>query len=135
MPRRVAVVILLLVAGVLALSWPRINDVETGRTPEYPDLRPREFKSAPGEVSRAVEKAIRAIGWEFVGSGSGPKGAELRAVHTSIIRLREDVTARITTIPGGTRLSVRSRSQQLPWDLGQNARNIRELLAAVDGVH
>jgi hypothetical protein len=134
MGKRLALVALVILAAVLALSWPRINDVETGRTPEYPDLKVRDFKSPVPQVTRAAETAMARLGWDFVGSGSGPRGAELRGVHTNpILRLREEVTIRVSTVEGHARVSVRSRSTLLPWDFGQNARNVRDFCRALDG--
>jgi len=133
MMRKVLLVGLVLVAAGLALAWPRINDVETGRTPEYPDLKTRDFSAGVPEVARMAQRAMEGLGWEVQGSGAGPRGAELRGVHTSpLVRLRETITVRVSTAGGRTRLSVRSQSTALPWDLGQNARNIRELLRALD---
>jgi len=40
---------------------------------------------------------------------------------------------RIRREGGKTLVSVRSRSRWGPSDFGQNARNVRELLAALDG--
>ena len=132
MGRRLLLLVGALGAIGLALAWPRLNDVETGRSPEYPDLKPRDFSSSVPETAKSAQKAMERIGWTFVGSGSGPRGAELRAVHTSLIRLQEEVTVRLSVADGRTRVSVRSRSTLLPWDFGQNARNIRELFRAFD---
>jgi hypothetical protein len=49
-----------------------------------------------------------------------------------LIRLKDDVTVRARREGGRTRVSVRSRSHLRVWDFGRNARNIRELLAALD---
>jgi hypothetical protein len=118
----------------LAVAWPHVNDVETGRSPEYPDLKVREYRAGVEDVSRAVQKVLKRLPrWEFVGAGSGPRGAEIRAVHTALIlRIRDEVTVRVSSAGGRTHLSVRSRSESLPWDFGQNARNIREFLESLD---
>jgi uncharacterized protein (DUF1499 family) len=68
-----------------------------------------------------------------VGAGSGPGGAELQAVHqTRLWRFEDDVTVRIQRRDGRTVVSVRSRSRVGQWDFGQNARNIRAFLEALD---
>lgn len=125
-----------LLAGGLAaaLAWPRINDVETGRTAAYPDLQPRDYAANADAVTRAVKRALsRLPGWAFVGSGSGPGGNAVQAVRaTRVFRFKDDVTVRIRSEGKTTRVSVRSRSRLGKWDFGQNARNIRELLAALD---
>jgi uncharacterized protein (DUF1499 family) len=129
-------VLLVLVAGAVAalLAWPRLNDVETGRTPEYPDLQPREYAAGEQAVTKAVKAAIgRLSRFAFVGAGAGPGGSEVQAVATTrVLRFKDDVNVRIRREGGKTRVSVRSRSRMGKIDFGQNARNVRELLAAVD---
>ena len=120
------------VAGLLA--WPRLNSVETGRTPEYPDLQPREYAAGEQEVTRAVKAALgRLPRFEFVGAGAGPGGSEVQAVATTkVLRFKDDVNIRIRRESGKTKVSVKSRSRVGKLDFGQNARNVRELLSALD---
>jgi len=130
----------LLVLAVLAgavgalVNWPLINDVETGRTPEYPDLQVKVFSAGPDKVGRAVEEAIKRLpGWTLVGVGRGPGGTAIQAVReTRLLRFKDDVTIRISRDGGRTRVSVRSRSRVGKIDFGQNARNIRELYEELD---
>src|SRR5438876_676596 len=44
---RLALLLLALGAIWAAAAWPRINDVQTGRTPEYPDLRVHDYAATP----------------------------------------------------------------------------------------
>lgn len=127
----VAAVIVCLAA---ALYWPRISDVETGRTPEYSDLTAREFTGSEAQVEQAVKAALAKLDrFKLVGSGSGPGGTEVRALATErVLGWQSDVTVRIKAAGGRTRMSVRSRFRDGGWDFGANARRIRELLAAVD---
>jgi uncharacterized protein (DUF1499 family) len=117
-----------------ATAWPRINDVETGKSPEYPDLQVRTWSAPPGQIAEALKKALSGRPhWTVVGSGQGPGGSVVTAVHeTGIFRFEDDVTVRIRRQGGATTVSVRSQSRVGKWDFGQNARNIRELLAALD---
>jgi uncharacterized protein (DUF1499 family) len=123
-----------LAAAFLLTRWPLLNDVETGRTPEYPDLQVREYAQGEAAVAKAAEKAIAALPrFKFVGAGRGPGGAELQAVATTrVMRFKDDVIVRIRREGGRTRVSVRSHSRIGKWDFGQNARNIREFQAALD---
>jgi uncharacterized protein (DUF1499 family) len=120
--------------GAALVSWPILNDVETGRTPRYPDLRPRSYQAGPAEVARAARAALEGLPrFRVTGSGSGPRGQEIQAVATTrVFRFQDDVTVRVTREGGRTRLSVRSRSRVGKWDLGQNARNVRAVLSALD---
>jgi uncharacterized protein (DUF1499 family) len=120
---------------VVALTtWPFINDVETGKTPEYADLRVKEYAAGPERVAKAVEAALAKLPrWDLVGSGHGQAGHRLEAVHTTrAFRFKDDVSVRIWREGERTRVSVRSKSRIGKGDFGQNARNIRELLAALD---
>lgn len=123
-------------AGAVAacLAWPRINDVETGRTPEYPDLQPRTYAAGENKVATAVKAVIaRLPRWTFVGAASGPRGTDLQAEHaTRVLHFKDDVTVRLRRQAGRTQVSVRSRSRFGAWDFGQNARNVRELLDELD---
>ena len=123
-----------LVAVWAATAWPRINDVETGRTPEYPDLQVREYPASPKMVAEAATQALgRLPRWSLIGSGAGPGGHSIQAVHElPTLGFKDDVTIHIRQDGPRTKVSVRSRSQVGPWDFGQNARNIREFLAALD---
>jgi uncharacterized protein (DUF1499 family) len=124
-----------LAAGVvLALTtWPLLHDVETGKSPEYPDIRAKEYAASPDRVAKALDRALAGLpGWEIVGSGRGQASHSLQAVHTTVLQVKEEVSIRISREGERTRVNVRSRSRlELP-DFGQNARNIRELQAALD---
>jgi uncharacterized protein (DUF1499 family) len=117
-----------------ATAWPRLNVVETGRTPEYPDLQDRTYSASPDRVGAALRDALsERPGWKVVGSGQGPGGVALSARHeTPVLPLEEDVEVKIRRKGGKTVVHVRSQSRLGGWDFGQNARNIRELLAALD---
>ena len=132
--RRLFLVLIVVGAVAAALAWPRINEVETGRTPEYPDLQVRTYSRDVASVARAVQRVVERLPrWTFVGAGQGPGGAEVRAVHrTLVFRFSDDVTVRVRAEGGRTKVSVRSKSRVGKWDFGQNARNVREILAELD---
>jgi len=128
--------LLLVVAGAVAafLAWPRLNMVETGRTPEYPDLQPREYAAGEQRVTEALKTAAgRLSRFAFVGAGRGPGGSEVHYVaSTPVLRFKDDVNVRIRREGAKTKVTVRSKSRMGTMDFGQNARNVRELLAALD---
>ena len=130
---------LLVVAVVLGAlwaitAWPRINDVESGKTPEYPDLRVHDYGASVDAVVKGVKAvAARLPRWEVVGVGKGPAGAEIQAVHTTgVWRFKDDVTIRVRREGSRTKVSARSKSRIGKWDFGQNARNVHEILDALD---
>jgi hypothetical protein len=135
--KRSTLLILLVAAAAVAalcLAWPRINQVETGRTPEYPDLQPRTYAAGEAKVGAAVKAAIgRLPRWRLVGAASGPRGTDMQAEHVMpVVGRKEDVTVQVRRQGGRTEVRVLSRSQGSRWDFGQNARNVRELLAELD---
>lgn len=90
----------------------------------------RTYPRAPGHLLPAVRRAAEALPrWSL----EAPEGSEVRAVRTTrLFRFRDDVTARVRPDPDGARLELTSTSRLGRDDLGQNPRNLEELLRAVD---
>src|SRR5262245_3944505 len=66
---------------VAAFLWPTINDVTTGETPEYADLRPQHFPQPYERVFEAALATAQALGWEVTARDQA-QGA-IRAVATT----------------------------------------------------
>ncbi len=131
--RAVLLVAVIAAAGVAATRWPRINEVETGRTPEYPGLREREFAAPEAAVGRAARAAVAALpGWTFVGAGQGPGGTSLQALATNPEPVKTEMTVTIRRQGSKTTVRVKARSTFGPWDFGQGARHIEAFLAELD---
>jgi hypothetical protein len=129
----VVVVALVAAAAVAATRWPRINVVETGRTPEYPDLREREYAAPEAAVGRAARAAVAALpGWTFVGAGEGRGGTSIQALATRPAPVKTEITITIRRQGAKTTVRVRARSTFGPWDFGQGARHIESFLAELD---
>ncbi len=123
----------MLLGGMWLLkAWPLINVVETGKTPEYPDIVPRLYHSSPALVFDAVLHAIHRLPrWGL--AGSHPDSGEVRAEATSrVFRFVDDVVIRVRPAQEGVEVNVRSASRVGRGDFGQNARNIRTLFKALD---
>ncbi len=124
----------LLGALLLALTscWPMINVVETGKTPEYPDLIPRSYGAKPDVVFDAALHAIHRLPrWALVSHRL--EAGEIRAEATSrLFRFVDDVTVRVRAEGDQTVVSVRSASRVGKGDFGQNARNILTFFEALD---
>jgi Protein of unknown function (DUF1499) len=131
---RPLVVLAIVAAGAAAyFAWPHINAVETGRTKEYPDLKPREYDKSPADVTRAAHAVVARLGWEYFGGGSGAGGSEVRAkVRLWKIPVPGQVVAHVKGKGSHSTLTVRSETEYGPWDFGQNARNIRAFLTEMD---
>ena len=131
--RAVLLVAVIAAVGVAATRWPRINEVETGRTPEYPGLREREFAAPEAAVGRAARAAVAALpGWTFVGAGQGPGGTSLQALATNPEPVKTEMTVTIRRQGSKTTVRVKARSTFGPWDFGQGARHIEAFLAELD---
>lgn len=104
------------------------NDVETGRSEAYPDLRPLDLEIGPDLAGRAAVQAARAMpGWTVVEVDDD--GRRFRAEATTpLLRFTDDVWVRIEPLDGGSRVHVRSASRVGVTDLGTNARRIRGYL-------
>lgn len=130
-----AVVVGLFVTATLvsASMWPVINVVETGRTPQYPDVLPQYFSADPKRVFEESERAVIAIdGWRVESSDSGI-GVINATRETRLMGFIDDITINITPeTEFVTRVDVRSASRVGKGDFGQNARNIRELQTEID---
>jgi uncharacterized protein (DUF1499 family) len=99
---------------------PTPNSARATRT--YP-IAPERLLS---DVRRAVEGLPR---WSL----EAADGSEVRAVRkTRLFRFKDDVTARVHPDLDGARLELTSASRLGRGDLGQNPRNLEELLRAVD---
>jgi uncharacterized protein (DUF1499 family) len=124
--------VLALVAVAVLRSWPVINVVETGRTPEYPDLQPRQYRAHRDQVLEAALRAVKALPrWTPV--SSRPELGEIRAeAGTRLLRFVDDVAIRVEEQAGATVVNVRSASRVGRGDFGQNARNVRAFLAELD---
>jgi uncharacterized protein (DUF1499 family) len=112
--------------------WPVLNVVETGRTPEYPDIVPRKVAASPGKVFDAAMHAVNRLPrWSVVSYDEGTGHIRAEAT-TRMLRFVDDVTIRIE--PDGDRFTVhvRSASRVGKGDFGQNARNIRAFLSELD---
>lgn len=131
---RLVMLALVLGAGAWAvLRWPHLDTVETGATPEYPDLRPREYAASEAEVTHAVKATVERLGWKVVGAGRGPGGSEVQAsTRGHVIPTDHEVAIRIQRAGGRTRVNARARSRTFRWDFGENARLIERFLATLD---
>jgi hypothetical protein len=133
--KKLLLVLAIIAGGAALVAWPRVSDVESGRSPEYPELQVREYAADEARAAKAVKDVMsRTPGWTWLGSGRGPAGSGVTARHQTgpVPLLTEEVTVKIQRQAGRTRISVRSRSLWGPFDLGQNARNIRSLVAELD---
>jgi uncharacterized protein (DUF1499 family) len=126
-----------LLGTVLLLAWPWINVVETGQTPEYPDLVPQSYRAEPERVFGAALHAIQRLSrWTLI--AARPEAGEIRAeARTLLLRFVDDIHIKVApadmlTDHERTVVGVRSASRVGRADFGQNARNIREFFEGLN---
>jgi uncharacterized protein (DUF1499 family) len=120
----VALVLLASTPFILGVIWPRINDVSTGATPQYPDIQPQKFNQSPEKVFDAAVETSKAMGWDLIETDRNQGTVEAVAT-TRLFRFKDDVTITITREGDLTIVNVRSHSRVGKGDLGTNARRIR----------
>ena len=114
-------------------TWPRVAEVTTGHTPEYPDLVAHDYGANVDSVAKAVKKVMAdQSGWELKGEAKGPLGVDIQAVHTRFGFLKDDVIVTIRHEKGRTFVNAKSKGQFDAPDLGRKAQTIRELFAQLD---
>ena len=90
----------------------------------------RAYPVAPAPLLAAIGRAVEKLPrWTLEASEAG----EVRAVRTTrLLRFKDDVTARVSPAPEGARVELTSASRLGKGDLGQNPRNLEELLRAIE---
>ncbi len=121
-----------LVVVIALRAWPIINVVETGRTPEYPDIKPHVYRAGADQVFDAALHAVhRMPRWSLV--SHQPATGEIRAEASTLVwRFVDDILIRVRVRAGDAVVEVRSSSRVGRGDFGQNARNIRSFLQELD---
>jgi uncharacterized protein (DUF1499 family) len=116
----------------LLRAWPMINVVETGLTPEYPDVLPRTYAIPRDRVWDAALHAVdRLPRWSLV--SSRPESGEIVAeARTVVLRFVDDVRIHIESTDAGTIVKAKSASRVGRGDFGQNARNLRTFFKELD---
>jgi uncharacterized protein (DUF1499 family) len=136
------VLVALLLTGVVILAltvedWNRdlsTNQAATSQEHSDPSLRcvvlPLDIEAATELVQN---RATKLAGWRMATASANPAHVIRFERTTRWLRFVDEVTVELNPVDGGTRVSVSSRSRVGKGDLGQNPRNIRELLKAIQG--
>jgi uncharacterized protein (DUF1499 family) len=96
----------------------------------YPTLGPLSLQIPPPQAFVRALAAAREMGWEIV--ASEPKEGRIEATATTLwFGFKDDVVVRVTPVPGGSRIDVRSVSRVGRSDVGANAERIFAYLAWV----
>jgi len=93
----------------------------------YPDISPLVLRIPPADAFAKAEAAARAAGWDVV--ANDPASGRIEATATTgWFGFKDDIVVRVTPVPGGSRVDVRSVSRVGKSDLGANAKRIRSYL-------
>lgn len=100
----------------------------------YADIHARTYSLTPEDLARQVTLAMSQVGLSSLGGMQSADGSmQLEATQTSLLfGFVDDLVVRIRPVEGGSVLDIRSMSRQGKSDLGQNAKRIRRLLAALE---
>ena len=98
----------------------------------YPDIRPLELAVPPDAAFARALDAAKSFGWEIDAADAASGRIEATAT-TPWFGFRDDVVIRVTPIPSGSRIDVRSLSRVGKGDFGTNAKRIRAYLAKLSG--
>ncbi len=134
------------VVVVVALGWIMLNlkSVVRGLTTntaaiavdaDDPELRPVELKTSPVETAERIESWAESKSIWNVESNEVDGGiATMHLTRTTrVFRFVDDVYVNIAPTDGGSVLTATSKSRLGNGDLGQNPRNLKELIAVVRG--
>jgi uncharacterized protein (DUF1499 family) len=90
----------------------------------------RAYNVEPHKLEGTIKEAVESLArWRFEGS----EGRKLHAVRESrIFRFEDDVTVSLSARGTGSEVVFESASRVGKGDLGQNPRNLRDLIEAVD---
>ena len=104
----------------------------------YPDIVSRRFRIPPGQLHRAVSKAVDTLGLTVVDELppdllDAPTHLQVVGI-TPVLGLAQDIALRVRPDPVGSLLDVRSRSRSPLRDLTGNADRIRIVFSEIDKV-
>ena len=123
-------------AGMLAVNTPKVkrmltvNDVTTGRTPEYPELQPRVYRRSMEDVITAAVETCEGLGWRVVTEDR----VDWRVYAEVPVppAFTDDFDVRFSDTEEGVLVMVRSRARVGRGDLGFNAGHVRSFQREMD---
>ncbi|MCI0361006.1 MAG: DUF1499 domain-containing protein [Planctomycetaceae bacterium] len=133
------VALLLAIALILVThveDWSRdltINYAATSDDARDERLRPIHAATGPAELAAAIVRCVEGLPrWQLVERTDKPTEITLHFVRTTgLVGYKDDIRVRIVPAGEGSRLTAESQSRVGKGDLGQNPRNLRELLGAI----
>ncbi len=111
------------------------NFAELDPKSDDPDLRPFVLPHGRDEVvSKIKDWAQQQSRWSVVSESLDEEAAKLHLTRTTpLFRFTDDIRVQLTTVPEGTQVTAESQSRVGKGDLGQNPRNLKELMRGLKG--
>lgn len=98
----------------------------------YPGVQPAVFRLPSATVFHQALAVAQHMGWDVV--AAVPARGRIEATATTFwYGFKDDVVVRLSPVPGGTRVDLRSVSRVGRGDLGANARRIEAFLKQLRG--
>ena len=93
-------------------------------------LRPPRVSGTPAEVADRIAAWVESQArWSLVNQKTLDEGLEMNLIRvTPIMRFTDDITVILRNEKEGTRVKATSQSRVGKGDLGQNPRNLKELV-------
>jgi uncharacterized protein (DUF1499 family) len=112
-----------------------VNDVTTGESFDYPELRAHVYYCSPDKAIDAARRAVESRPDFRLIQDDSDRDIILAEAESGVGNFVDDMVINAVALgPRHTRVIVRSRSRTGRGDLGENARHIRALQAAMDQI-
>jgi uncharacterized protein (DUF1499 family) len=117
-------------------NWKRdftVNHAKLDPRSSDPLLRPLVVSQSPGEIAKLIEQwAEKHSRWSVESHAEIEGGIEIHLTRTTLVmRFIDDIHVRLAAAGDGTRVDAESQSRVGKGDLGQNPRNLRELVSGL----
>lgn len=117
-------------------NWQRdwtTNFAKLDASASEPDLRPLSLTSSRQEVASRINRWVDEHDpWQWVSADEEDQQTRIRLTRTTgLMRFVDDVQVRLIDDAAGTRVEAESQSRLGKGDLGQNPRNLKELVRGI----
>lgn len=142
-PRQAIIVIVLAMSAAMMMSifsrienWKRdftVNHAKLDPRSSDPLLRPLVVSKSPEDIARLIEQWVeKHPRWSVESHDAIEGGIEFHLTRTTpVMRFTDDVHVRLTADGDQTRVNAESQSRFGKGDLGQNPRNLKELISGL----
>lgn len=133
-----ALSLLALPLALKLLGFKLTNRARTDAASTDARLLPRHIKAAPADVREqvlALAPTLRTYGqpWRIASQDEAGGVFSIRC-EVPVFFFIDDLTVTITPVESGSRVEVESAARVGQGDMGENARHIRQILSALDGL-